>query len=137
MAIEKTHTHKSPDTDQISAELIKAEGGTIRSEFHKLINSVWKKEDMSEWKKSITVPIYKKGDKTDCNKYRGISLLSTKYKILSNIMLSMSTPYKEEIIMYHQCGFRRNSSTTDHICICQIRREKMEYNGVVHQQLID
>jgi hypothetical protein len=41
-----------------------------------------------QWKKSITVPVHKKGDKTDCNNYRGISLLSTSYKMLSNILLS-------------------------------------------------
>jgi hypothetical protein len=37
---------------------------TIRSEMHKLINSIWNKEKLPEdWKKSITVPTYKKGDK--------------------------------------------------------------------------
>ena len=52
-------------------------------EIHKLITSIWKKEKLpEEWKESIIVPIHKKGDKTD---YRGISLLPTTYKILSNI----------------------------------------------------
>jgi hypothetical protein len=50
-----------------------------------------------EWKESIIVPVYKKGDKTDCSNNRGISHLSTKYKILSNILLSRLAPYAEEI----------------------------------------
>ena len=54
-----------------------------------------------EWKESITVSIYKKGDKTDCNNYRGISLLPTTYKILSNILLSRLIPYAEEVIGDH------------------------------------
>jgi hypothetical protein len=57
------------------------------------------------WKESITVPIHIKGDKTDCNNYRGISLLSTTYKILSNILLARLTLYVNEIIGDHQCGF--------------------------------
>jgi hypothetical protein len=58
-----------------------------------------------EWKESTVAPVYKKGDKTDSSYYRGISLLSTAYKILSNILLSRLTPYAEEIIGDHQCGF--------------------------------
>jgi hypothetical protein len=46
------------------------------------------------------------------NNYRGISLLSTSYKILSNILLSRLVPYIDEIIGDHQCGFQRNRSTT-------------------------
>jgi hypothetical protein len=53
----------------------------------------------------IFLPIYKKGDKTDCSNYKGISPLPTIYKILSNIMLSKLTPYAEEINGDHQCGF--------------------------------
>jgi hypothetical protein len=45
---------------------------------------------------------YKKGDKTDCSNYRGISVLPTMYKILSNILLSKLTPYAEETIGDHQ-----------------------------------
>ena len=91
-----------------------------------------------EWKESIIVPIYKKGDKTDCNYYRGISLLPTTYKILSNILLSRLLPYAKEIIGDHQCGFRRNRSTIDHIfCIRQILEKKWEYSVEVHQLFID
>ena len=63
-----------------------------------------------EWKEPIIVPIYKKGDKIDCNNYRGISLLPTTYKMLSNTLLSSLTPYAEDIIGDHQCGFRRNTT---------------------------
>jgi len=91
MVIEKQKRHTSPGIDQMPAELIKAEGRTICSEIHKLINSVWNKEELpQELKESIIVPIYNKGNKTDCNNCRGISLLPATYRILLNILLSKS-----------------------------------------------
>jgi len=139
MSIEGLKIHKSPDIDQIPAELIKAGGRTIRCEIHKIIISIWNKEELpEEWKESIILRIYKKGVKTDCSNYRGISLLPTMYKILSSILLSRLTPYAEEIIADHPCGFRRSRSTTDHIfCICKILEKKWEYNEAVHQLFID
>jgi len=93
LAIDKLKSHKSPGIDQIQAELIKAGGRTICLEIRKLITSIWKEEKLpEEWKESIIIPIHKKGDKTDCNNYRGISLLPTTYKILSNILLSRLIP---------------------------------------------
>jgi hypothetical protein len=57
--------------------------------------------------------------------------------MLSNILLSRLTPYADEIIGDHQCGFQHNT-TTDHIfCIWQILEKKWEYNGTVHQLFID
>jgi len=122
LAIVKLKSHKSPGIDQIPAELIKTGGRTIRCAIHKLIIAIWNKEELpEEWKKSVIVPIHKKGDKTECNNYRGISLLPITYKILSSILLSRLIPYAEEIMWYYQCGFRRNRLTTDHIfCIRQI-----------------
>jgi len=74
----------------------------------------------------------------DCNNYRGISLLSTSYEILSNILLSRMAPYANEIIGEYQCGFRKNSSTVDHVFSIQhILEKKWEYNKDVCQLFID
>jgi hypothetical protein len=68
--------------------------------------SIWNDEVLTEeWKVSIIAPIYRKGDNTDCSNYREISILSNTHKILSIILLSKLTPYAQEIIGDHQCGF--------------------------------
>jgi hypothetical protein len=60
------------------------------------------------------------------------------YKIVFNILLSRFTPYVEQIIGNHQCGYQRNRSATDHIfCIRQILEKKWEHNEAVYQLLID
>jgi hypothetical protein len=62
-----------------------------------------------------------------------LSVLSTTYKIIPNILLSRLTPYGEEITGEHQCGFRSYRSNTDHkLCISQI----LEKNGYALKQCI-
>jgi hypothetical protein len=100
----------------------------LRSEIHRLTKLIWNKEELPHrWTESVVVPIHKKGDETDCSNYRGISLLSTSYKILSNTLLGRLTQYADEIIGEHQCGFRRDRSTTYQIFyIRQVLDKKWE-----------
>jgi len=138
-AIKKLKNYKAPGIDLIPAELMKWGGGRLTEEIQKLITLIWNKETLPEqWKDSIIIPIFKKGDKMSCNNYRGISLLPTCYKILSNILVARLVPYVEEICGDHQCGFRRNRSTTDQIfTIRQILEKKWEFGQPVHQLFID
>jgi hypothetical protein len=70
IAIGKLKSYKSPGTNWILAELIKAGSETLYSEIHRLICSIWNKEEFpQQWKESIIVPVCKKGDETDCNNY--------------------------------------------------------------------
>jgi hypothetical protein len=106
VAIGQLKRYKSPGVDHIPAELIQAGGETLRSKIQKLIKLIWKEQELPhQWKESTVVPIHKKGDETDCSNFRGISLLSTSYKILSSIFLSRPTPYADEITGDCQCGF--------------------------------
>jgi hypothetical protein len=58
-------------------------------------------ELFDQGKESIVLPVYKKGDKTDCSSYHGILLFSISYKILSNIFLTRLSAYIDEIIGDH------------------------------------
>jgi hypothetical protein len=116
VAIGKLKKYKSPGVDQIPAKLIQAGGETLCIEIHKVMKLIWNKEELPhQWEESVVVPIHKKSNKTDCSNYQGLSLLSTSYKILSNILLSRLTPYVDEIIADHQCRFQHNRSMTDQI----------------------
>jgi hypothetical protein len=134
----KLKRYEFPDVHQIPAELIQAVGETLHLEIYKLIKLIWNKELPHQWKESTVVPVHKKGDKTDCNNYRGTPLLSISYKILSNILPSRLTPYADEITGNHQCGFLHNRSMSDQIFyIQQILKKKWKYNGTIHQLFID
>ena len=126
LSIDKIKSHKSPGIDEIPAELFKEGCGKICLEIHKLITSIWKKEKLpEEWKESIIITVHNKGDKTKCNNYRGISVLPTTYKILSNVLHTRLVLYANEIIGDHQCGFRRNRSEIENIFFIRQMLEKI------------
>jgi hypothetical protein len=134
MAIEKLKSHKSPGMHQIPAELIKVGGRTVRGEIHKLTISIFKKgEYFEEWKESIIILIYKRGDNTNCITYTDISILPPTYKCLSIILLSRLAPHAKEIIGDHQCEFQRNRSTTDHILF--IRQMFQKKGNKINQRI--
>ena len=137
--IEELKSHKAPGIDGIPAELIKSGGPSLCAAVHKLILAIWRQEKLPrEWKESIIIPIHKKGEKTNCSNFRGISLLPTCYKILSKILLKRLNIYAKEIIGDYQCGFRPFRSTMDPVfCIRQILEKKWEFGNDVYQLFID
>jgi hypothetical protein len=72
-ATEKWNRHKSLYTDHILAEMIQAGGKPLHvySEIHKLIPFIWNEEELWQQSKYITVPIYKTGNKTECQIHQG------------------------------------------------------------------
>jgi hypothetical protein len=78
---------KTQGTDDINAELLQAAGPQMTQRIKDLILNRWKSERMSnKWNRSIIFPIYKKGEKSECSNYRGISLLDNVHKILVTVI---------------------------------------------------
>lgn len=97
MATNKLKNSKAPGSDQIPAEFLKYGGDALHRQIHRLITLIWRKEKIpAGWRESIIVPIHKKWDKSKCSNYRGISLINTTYKVLSNILLCRLTPYAKK-----------------------------------------
>lgn len=77
-AIGNLKNWKSPGSDGIPGELIKYGGKEIHYFMFRICQKIWKDEHLSTtWNEAvIIIPLHKKGDKTKCENYRGISLLN-------------------------------------------------------------
>ena len=80
---------KAPGGDGIPAEVWKHGGDNLSNRLHQLITKAWEEGSVPQaWKDASIVTIYKKGDRTDCGNYRGISLLSIAGQIFARILLN-------------------------------------------------
>jgi sorting nexin-29 len=91
-----------------------------------------------EWKLGIIYPIYKKGDKMQCDNYGGITLLNVAYKIFIALIHKRLSEKVEGKIGDYQMGFRANRSTIDNIHnIRQIFEKCYEFGIELHNIFID
>ena len=115
-AITRLKNNKAAGADGLPAELFKAGGDMLIRRMHQLVSQIWIEERIpDDWNLSILCPVHKKGDKTVCANYRGISLLPIAYKILSSVLCERLKSKVGEIIGPYQCGFRPGKSTIDQI----------------------
>ena len=68
--------------------------------------------------------IFKKGDKAECENYRGISLLSTIGKVLARVLANRLLPLSEGVLPESQCGFCPSRGTADIIFTARQLQEK-------------
>lgn len=103
-------------------------GEAVRAGLSEIIKQVWKEGiTPKDWKTSVIVPIFKKGDQEKAENYRGISLMCTAYKIFAEVLRGrLETEVDRKMIMPEsQCGFRKGRGTIDNIFILNhlIQRE--------------
>ena len=125
--------------DGITAELLHAGGETTVAALHQLFQTIHREETVPEdWGKAIITPIFKKGDKSDCKNYRGISLLSVPGKVFTKVLQRRMKSCVERALAEEQAGFRPGRGTTDQIfTIRQITEKYLEHNKPCNFNFID
>ncbi|KAI5734809.1 hypothetical protein M8J77_010675 [Diaphorina citri] len=114
--IDGMKNEKSPGEDGIVAEIWKAVNVNTLEKLESLMKQIWQTEQIPlEWKIALIHPIHKKGDKSDPNNYRGISLLQVTYKIFSKALQNRLEKQVDEQIGEYQAGFRRGRSCVEQI----------------------
>jgi hypothetical protein len=109
-AIKMLKSNKLSGTKQILTQLIQTGGKILHSQIHKLINSIWNKEDLpQQWKESIIVPIHKKGDNRLSHgklhmQMKLLGTISVDFHIIHQLLIRYSA-----FIRY----WRKNGSITD------------------------
>lgn len=130
-ALRKMKKKKAAGIDGIPTEAWLYAGEELRGRLLDLLKLIWRKGKIpNDWKKSIVVPIYKRGDKEVPGNYRGISLLCTAYKIYAEILRKRLEKETEEkgLVPESQAGFRKGRSTIDNIFVLNhiMQREKRQ-----------
>lgn len=85
-----------------------------------LLQRIWKEGNIpKDWKKSIIVLIYKKGNQDKAENYRGISLLCSAYKIYAEVLRNRLEKKTEDrnLLPESQCGFRKRRSNLESVFI--------------------
>lgn len=138
-AIKQLKNKKASGPDGISAELFKEGGPTLLEHTHLLIVKIWNTGIIpAHLRDASIVTIFKKGDKTHCGNYRGVSLLSVTGKILARVLSNRLLPLAESYLPETQCGFRPNRGTIDMIFSARQMQEKSrEQNQPLYMAFID
>ena len=103
---------------------------------HKVLCQCWQEGAVPhDMRDSNIIAIYKnnKGEKNDCNNYRGISLRSTVGKVFARVILIRLQKLAEPIYPESQCGFRAERSTIDTMFSLRPLQEKC---GEQHYALV-
>ena len=108
--------NKASGGDGIPVELFQVLKDDGVKELHSLCQQIWKTQQWPEdWKRSVFIPIPKKGNAKECSNYPIIALISHASKVMLKILQVRLQHYVNQEITDVQTGFRKGRETRDQI----------------------
>ena len=119
-------TNKTSGGDGIPVELFQILKDDAVKVLHSICQQTWKTQQWpQDWKRSVFIPIPKKGNAKECSNYLPIALISHSSKVLLKILQDRLQQYVNQELPDVQAGFRKDRGTRYQIAnICWIIKKQ-------------
>ena len=119
--------NKTSGSDWIPAELFQILKDEAVKVLRSICQQIWKTQQWSQdWKRSVFIPIPKKGNAKGCSNYHTIALISHTSKIMLKILWAQLQQYVNQELPDVQAGFRKGRGTRDKIANIVGSQKKQE-----------
>ena len=135
----RKHHYKASRADEIPVELFQILKEATVKVLHSICQQIWKMQQWPQaWKRSVFIPIPKKGNAKECSNYHTIAFLSHASKIMLKIFQAVLQKYINHGLLDVQVGFRKGRGTRDQIAnICWIIEKAREFQKNIYFCFID
>ena len=115
-ALESIITNKASGGHGIPVELFQILEDDAVKVLHSMCQQIWKTQQWpQDWKRSVFIPITKKGNAKECSNYHTITLISHASKVTLKILQAKLQQYVNHELPHVQAGFREGRGTRDQI----------------------
>ena len=131
--------NKASRGDGIPAELFQILKDDAVNMQHSICQQIWKTQQWpQDWKRSVFIPITKKGNAKECSNYRTIALISHACKVMLKILQARLQQYVNQELQGAQVGFRKGRRSIDQIASIWWTKEKArEFQKNIYLCFID
>ena len=114
--LESITTNKASRGDGTPVELFQIQKDDAVKVLHSVCQPTWKtQQGPQDWKRSVFIPIPKKGNAKECSNYHTIALISHAIRIMLRILQARLQQYANQELPDVQAGFRKGRGTRDQI----------------------
>ena len=108
--------NKASGGDGIPVELFQILKDDAEKVLYSTCQQIWKTQQWPQnWKRSVFIPIPKKGNVKECSNYCTIALISHASKVMLKILQARLQQYVNHELPDVQAGFRKGRGTTNQI----------------------
>ena len=130
-ALESITTNKASGDDGTPIDLFQILKDDAVKVLHSICQHIWKTQQWpQDWKRSVFIPIPKKGNAKECSNYHTIALISHASKVMLKILQARLQQYVNHELPDVQAGFRKGRGTRDQIAnirwIVERRRRRQQ-----------
>ena len=138
-ALGSNTTNKASGCDGIPVELFQILKEDAVKVLHSICQQIWKTQQWpQDWKRSVFIPIPKKGNGKECSNCHTIALISHSSKVILKILQTRLQQYVNCELPDVQAGFRKGRGTRDQLAnIHWIIEKEREYQRNIYFCFID